>query len=339
MSVLVERDSVGKVQDLSSEFVNADRKKLPFTSAVRKGERPHNAQLEYAVEKFASPNTAGAADEADPQSYENPRDGDANLYARIQTWERAARIGGLANSTTAQAGITPRNVLAKAIAKKLIELKRDMETTFLGDNESAAQTSAVTANATRGMGTWIQTAAQNHYPVDANYRPLAAQIDSATNTADYKDSTITNVMKAQYDQHGDQDIDLDIWCGSTWKNALGHNLTFYSRNEANMTVTRNFQQTPGENVVLGKVDVLETDFGTGKVRLSNFINTLGDPTTAASKLLAYSCPMDYVELRLSDMPHSEALAKTGRGEKFLVTATGALVLTNPLVFGAWKPAA
>lgn len=337
MSVLVEREQVAKTQDLSNEFVNADRKKLPFTSSIRKGDKPVAVQLEYAVEKFAAATIAGVADEADPQSYEDPSSGDANLYARIQTWERAARIGGLAISTINQAGITPRNIMAKKIAKKLIELKRDIEVTFLGDGESAAASSSTSANATRGLLKWVQATAQSHYPVDANFLTPAASIDSATVTADYKDSTITNVLKSMFDQHGDFEADIDVWCGSTWKNALGHSLTFYSRNETNMTVTRNFQQVPGEKVILGKVDVLETDFGMAKVRLSNFINTSGDPTTAASKLLAVAVPNDMIEARFSDQPHSESLAKTGRNEKFLVTATGALVCLNPLPFGKWAP--
>ena len=37
---------------------------------------------------------------------------------------------------TQQAGISPRNVVAKKIAKKMIELKGDCELTFLGDQES-----------------------------------------------------------------------------------------------------------------------------------------------------------------------------------------------------------
>lgn len=338
MAVLVERDQVAKVQDLSNAFVNADRKKLPFTSAVRKGSKPMNVQLEYAVEKYSSPTTVGVADEADPGSYEDPSAGDANLYARLQTWERAAKLGGLALSTTNQAGITPRNVMAVKIAKKLIELKRDVETTFLGDNESAAQTTSVNANATRGLLKWVQSTQQAHYPVDVNYLTPATSIDAVTVTADYKDSTITSVLKSMYDQHGDQEADIDIWCGSTWKSALGHSMTFYSRNEVNMTVTRSFVQNVGDNVILGKVDVLETDFGTAKVRVSNFINTGGDPTTAASKLLAVAVPNDMIEARFSEQPNKQDLAKTGRGEKFLVTATGALVVLNPLPFGKWTPA-
>lgn len=217
-------------------------------------------------------------------------------------------------------------------------MKRDVETTFLGDNDSAAQTSGVNANATRGLLKWVSSTQQGHYPVDLNYLTPATSIDATTVTADYKDSTITSVLKSMYDQHGDSEADIDIWCGSTWKNALGHSMTFYNRTETNMVNVRSWNQQAGDNVILGKVDVLETDFGMAKVRVSNFINTLGDPTSAASKLLAVAVPNEMIEARFSEQPNKQDLAKTGRGEKFLVTATGALVVLNPLPFGKWTPA-
>jgi hypothetical protein len=336
MATLVERDQVGKVQDLSDEFVNADMKATPFLSAVPKGAAPINAQLEYPVEKFATPQITGAVDEADPATFEDPSAGDAMLYARIQTFERAVRIGGLAVTTTHQAGITPRNIVAKKIAKKLIELKRDMETRMLGDDESQAD-NGVVGNETRGLGKWISSTAQTHYPVDAAYLTPAASINT-TAIANYTDATITDVFKSSYEQHGNGDAELMIFAGSTWKQGLGR-ITFYSRDESNFTQVRTFNQDAGDPVILGKVDVLETDFGTGIVRLSQFINTGGDPTTAASRRLAYLCPMDYLEARFSQQPVSIPLARTGRNEKFLVTATGALACLNPLPFGKWVPSA
>lgn len=334
--VLIERDSTGKVQDLSEEFVNAEKRALPFTSAVPKGSAPVNAQLEYPVEKFDTPNTDGASDEADPKKYENPREGDGLLYARIQTWERAARVGGHALTFTHLAGVTPRNVIAKAVAKKLIELKTDMETTLLSDNESQAETSAATPNKTRGLGKWISATAQTHYPVPSAYLPASASINSSTATADYNDETITAVAASMYDVHGDENADIDVWCGSTWKRKLGR-ITYYQKTESNMTNVRRFNSEAGDDVVMGKVDVLATDFGTFKVRLSKFINASGDPTSAASKLLAYACPMKYLELRMSETPYMLPLARTGRNQKFLVTATGALACLNPKPFGKWAP--
>lgn len=334
--VLVERDSTGKVQDLAEEFVNAEKRSLPFTSSVPKGAAPVNAQLEYPVEKFDDPNTAGAGDEADPQRYENPREGDSLLYARIQTWERAARVGGHALTFTNLAGVTPRNVIAKAVAKKLIELKTDMETTLLSDNESQAETSATTPNKTRGLVKWVSSSAQTHYPVDSNYRPPSASLDTTT-TANYTDETITAVAASMYDVHGDENADIDVWCGSTWKRKLGR-ITYYQKDESSMTQVRRFNQDAGDDVIMGKVDVLKTDFGTFKVRLSKFINLSGDPTSATSKLLAIACPMKFLELRMSETPYMLPLARTGRNQKFLVTGTGALACLNPKPFGKWAPA-
>lgn len=90
-------------------------------------DRAPTASRDYPVEKYDTPTTAGAVDEADPVTYQNPSDGDANLYARVHTWERAVRLGGHAVTFTHQAGITPRNIVAKKIAKKLVELKGDCE--------------------------------------------------------------------------------------------------------------------------------------------------------------------------------------------------------------------
>lgn len=334
--VLVERDAAAKVQDLADEFVNAERRALPFTSAAPKGEAPVNAQLEYAVEKYDTPSSAGAGDEADPQVYENPREGDANLYARVQTWERAARIGGHSTTFVHQAGVTPKNVKAKAIAKKLIELKTDMEFTFLGDNESQAETSSAIPNKTRGLGKWISATAQTHYPVDSNYRPPSASINSSTATADYTDATVNDVAASMFDNHGDEEADIDIWCGRSWKQTMGR-VTLYQRNVSNFTAVRQFNQSKLDEVTLGKVDVLATDYGTFKLRLSRFINTSNDNTSTASKLLAYACPMKLVKLRFSQTPQMLPLARTGRNEKFLVHATGALALTNPKPFGKWAP--
>lgn len=333
---LVDREAVAKVQDLSQEFVNVESRKYPFTSQVRKGEPPVNALLEYPVEKYDTPTTNAAVDEADPANYQNPSDGDAVLNARVHTWERAVRIGGHAVTFTAQAGITPRNIIAKKIAKKLCELKGDAELTFLGDQESQIDTGAV-GNKTRGLIKWSSATAQSHYPVDSNYLTPSASVDASTAAADYTDAVILNPLKSSYGVHGDPEAAITIWAGATWKQTLGR-FTFYSRNVTNMTQVRQFNAQSGTDTVrLGKVDMLETDFGNPVVRLSRFINLSGDHTSATSKLVAVGVIDELVETRWAAQPYAEKLAKTGRNEKFLVTATGALCVLNPKPLMRWQP--
>lgn len=335
MSALVQREAVAVVQDLSKEFVNAKMFKFPFMSMVRKGEKPKSALLEYPVEKFSDPVTTGVVDEADPDNYASGSEGDATLNARVHTLERAVRIGGHAVTFNEQAGITPRNVVAKKIAKKLMELKRDGEVVSLGDGESQVDNGTV-GNQTRGLVKWAQATAQTHYPVDANYLTPAASIDASTALADYTDETITAVAQSQFDETGDEDADNVIFAGSRWKRNLSR-ITFFTRNVTNMTCVRQFTQSVKDKVVLGKVDFLETDFGDYQVRLSQHINASGDPTSAASKRLAVGGPMEAIELRFGALPYSEKLAKTGRNEKFLVTTTFALAVTNPRVLVKWAP--
>lgn len=327
MSTLVERDAVAKVQDLSDEFDNAKAFKFPFMSRVRKGKAPMNAKMTYAVEQYAAPKITGAVDEADPENFENPSEGDAELDVRVHVLERSVRIGGLATSVTHQAGITPKNVVAKKVAKKLIELKRDGEVVFLGDGESRVD-DGIRGNETRGLVRWAQSTAQSHYPVPADYRTPSGSIDSSTALADYTDDTILAVAQSQYDETGDETEENVIFAGSRWKRNLDR-ITFYARSETNRTIVRHFNQNVGPRVVLGKVDVLETSFSDIEVQLSQHVNTGGDPTSAASKRLAVGGPLDNMEIRWADAPNMVPLAKTGRSTKFLVTATGALVVRNP----------
>lgn len=335
MSALVEREAVAKKQDLSKEFVNAKAFKFPFMSSVPKGPKPENALLEYAVEKYADPITTGAVDEADPDGFVSGSEGDAVLNARVHTLELAVRIGGHATTFVHQSGITPRNVVAKKIAKKLMELKRNGEVVCLGDGESQVDNGTV-GNQTRGLVKWAQSTVQSHYPVDTNYLTPAGSIDASTALADYTDETITAVAESQFGETGDENAENVIFAGSRWKRNLSR-ISFYTRNVTNMTCVRQFNQQVKDTVVMGKVDFLETDFCNFQVRLSQHINASGDPTSAASKRLAVGGPLEYLQLRFAEQPYSEALAKTGRNEKFLVTTTFALAVTNPRVLVKWAP--
>lgn len=327
MSTLVDRDAVAKVQDLANEFDNAKAFKFPFMSRVYKGSAPMNAKMTYAVEKYDDADITGKVDEADPEQFENPSEGDAELDVRVHVWERAVRIGGLATTVTHQSGITPKNVVAKKVAKKLIELKRDAEVTMLSDNESQVD-NGVVGNETRGLVKWAQATAQSHYPVSADYLTPSTSIDASTALADYTDDTILAIAQSQFDETGDETEENVLFAGSRWKRNLDR-ITFYARNDTNRTIVRHFNQDVGPRVVLGKVDVLETSFGDIEVQLSQHVNTGGDPTSAASKRLAVGGPLENMEIRWADAPNMIPLAKTGRSTKFLVTGTGALVVHNP----------
>lgn len=336
MPALVERDVVAKVQDLSNQFDNAKSFAFPFMSRVPKGSAPKQAKLTYAVEKYDAADTSGAIDEAEPSNFENPSAGDAELDVRIQIWEKAVSIGGLATTTTNQAGITPKNVVAKKIAKKLIELKRNCEVTLLSDNESQLETGNV-GNKTRGLVKWASATAQTHYPVSTSYLTPSASIDT-TAISDITDSTITTVMESQFGETGNESEENVLFTGSSFKR-MADRLTFSTRDVSSRTMVRRYNAAQSNKVNLGSVKVLETGFGDIELVLSQHINASGDPTTAASKRLAVGGPIDNMELRWSDAPNMIPLGKTSRSTRFIVTATGALCVMNPLKLIKFAPSA
>lgn len=336
-TTLVERNAVAKPRDLAWEFSNADRKKTPFSSSLSKGPKPTNMLMEYPAEQFAAPALGGVMDEADAGTPVNPRDNDRVISARAQIWEKVGALGGLAQTVLQTAGVVPKQQLTKAIAKKMVELKRNVELTYLSDQDSRPE-AGTDSYLTRGMGSWISSTAQSDLPVDALYRTPAGSI-STTALASYTDDTIVDVFQSMHTQHGDTAAEFDIWAGSLWKKTVGR-LTVYNTSEAGKDSVRQYTQEQKDTTLrLGKVDVLETPFGTGVIRLCNFINTGGDHTTAASKSLAYAVLPEMVEERVVEESNPQMLGKTGRGQKFLVTRTAALACLNPLPLGKFAPAA
>lgn len=329
MPQLVERDAVAKRQDLGNVIHVADKKKTPFWSMVKKGTQPTNTLQEWPVESYPAPTTAGAVDEKDVQEWENLSGPDAVLKGRIQIWERKPKVSRLAQMVNNQAGVGNRKAFAKAVAKGMVMIVRDIETTALGDNESQVGT-ATKAYQTRGLGRWIQTGAQTDLPVDENYRPLAGAVLAPAIGA-VVDDTITGVMQTIYDETGDDEAMMMGFAGSLMKRRLSRS-TMYGKDEVGYTFLRRYNAKADEAITL-KVDVLDTDFGRVVLRNSSFINTGGDPTSDASKRLLYLLNMETISMRFAENPNSRDMPDGGGGPRALIEAIGCLEVGNPLFLG------
>lgn len=337
MGQVVERNAIAKRQDLSDELSLADSKKTIFTSMVKKTSGPENTLIEWPVDNMPEPQSDGAVDEADTQDFEDLGSPKAVLQTRLQIWERKPKVSRLAQVAMNQAGVGKKKAFAKAVAKGLVALKRDIEFTVLSGREAAIGTAAV-GNQTRGLGKWIQDSAQSTYPVDAAFRTPTAAINTGTAIADMTDDTAIGIMQAMYDQTGDSDMTILGICGSIAKRGWSR-LVAYDKVPAGLTLTRQFNNAKGRTVER-KVDVLETDFGTVILRLSSFINTdgtVGSHKTDNSKRLTYFVPEEEVSMRFAEEPNSEELPNAGGGPRALISAIGALLVNNPLMFGKHAP--
>jgi hypothetical protein len=335
MPQLIERDAVAKKQDISDVIHIADKKKAVFWMAVKKGTKPTNTLTEWPVDNYPDVNTEGAVDEADEKDFEDLSTPDAMIQGRIQIWERKPKVSRLAEIVNNQAGVGPKKAFAKSLAKAMVVLVRDMEATFLSDNESRIGNSTK-AYRIRGLLKWAQNGAQNDLPVADGYRTPTASIYSDT-LANLTDDAIANMMQSIFDETGDSDAQLMAYVGSTLKRRISK-LTSYGKDEVGFTQIRRYGQSDGK-VISQKVDLVESDFGQMILRLSSFINTGGNPKSAESKRLGVVVNHDNVVARFAEAPNSEELPKRVGGRRGVVQAIGTLEVGNPLLLGAFKSAA
>jgi len=131
-------------EDLADYIAIVDAKSTPFVSMAPKGKDIGNMQFSWQVDNYAAPTMGGVVDGADVtvSSAGNPVENRTRLNNYGQVFRNDLRIGFIAETQNV-AGVSDE--LANGIAKRLVELKRSMEATFMCTNQ-AAQTEVSTSN-------------------------------------------------------------------------------------------------------------------------------------------------------------------------------------------------
>lgn len=338
MPAFVERDAVAKRPDLSDALAIADRKKTIMKAMLPKTVAPTNTLTEWPVDNYPAPSIAGSIDEKPVQDFENVNNVAAKLSGRVMIQQRAIRISRFADKVMDQAGVGKRKAWAKAVAKGLVIVSRDIETRILSDQDSIAGSGTV-APCTRGFASWSNTTAQTDLPVDASFLTPSGNV-TTTAIASIYDETITGVVKSLYDQTGDAEMDLTFITGSTLRQKCSR-LTSYSKDDSGFTQVRHFNQDADEAKITMKVSVIDTDFGRVVIRPSSFINASGDPTSAASRRLGYLFPNvdECLRLRFAWETNAEELASDGGGPRCLISAAYVMECGNPLWLARFAPSA
>lgn len=341
MSAIIERDvlSGSKIPDFGDALALADIKKTPMLSMLPKGTAPHNTAPQWGVESYPAVSVTGAVDEQPVSSYDTSQNVAALITGRVMIQQKAIRISRFADLTMDQVGVGYRKARAKAIARGLVMLARNVEARITGDGDSYAGTAADNDGPrTRGIGSWANASAQTDLPVDASFRPPAAQNDTTT-IANFTDSTVSTVVGSMFDNTGDAAMDLMLLTGSTLALKLAR-LTNWTKDESGYTSIRRFNSNDVETIS-SVVNVIETQFGRIVIRPSSFINASGDPTSAASKRLGLMFPMvkEAIRLRFSWGIQNEDLPSDGGGPRNLLSTAYCVEAGNPLWLGKFAPSA
>ena len=322
MAQLFERSQVGKREDLADLISVADAKSTPFTSMAPKGKKPGNTLMQWQVDAYDATSTAGTVDGTDVASYDNASANRAILSNYGQVFRRNLRVSPLSIEISNVAGV--KDELAHGLAKRLVEIKRDFEATFLSNNTAQLDNGTVPYK-TRGLGKWIVTAANKDavLPVPDAYCTPSASIETTATTSNLTDANVQNVLAGIFGQTGTI-RSYDLFCGSTLKRAFTNLLVNATTVTNNPTAVRTFTEDSADKTFTSVIDVFQGDFGTVNLHPCNFMPDAKD---------GYVVPMDMVEIRYGQLPSVKELPDSGGGPARLIEAFAALVVKNPLALG------
>jgi hypothetical protein len=330
-------------EDLADYIAIVDAKSTPFVSMAPKGRDIGNMQFSWQVDNYGAPVLAGVVDGTDVTvaSASNPVVNRTRLNNYGQAFRRDLRIGFIAE-TQDVAGVTDE--LANGIAKKLVEIKRDMESTFMCTNQAAQADNGTNPYLTGSMGNWLNSTNASNIGACASgsvFLPASGAVDT-TASASFTEATAQNVLTAIYGATGTF-RDYDCILGTTLKRAFT-NLTasgaiqVANANSIAATSVRTFNQDLSADTFKASIDIFEGDFGRLILHPTTFIGGKNSTALSAQAYKGYVIPMDMVEVRYAKLPQVKELPDAGGGPARLVEAIAGLVVKNPSGFGFFNGA-
>jgi len=333
---LLEKNQVGKREQLYDLLANVDDRGTPVTSMIKKVSELGNTQFSWLADKFDDPSTDATVDGTDVVNFESAAESRRRLYNSIHYFRKSGKVSTLAQKVSNVAGVPSEIGLARA--KKLRELKRNMECAFCGDQDVQLDDGTV-GYKTRGLGLWIVTTATSLplYDIPSIYRVPAAQVNTTATANLVEDTDIQNLLQALFDATGMQG-DYKLIAGST----LRRRFTDMTRTVANAANTatkiRTYTAAQAEKTVVMSTKIYEGDFGTIEIVPTNW-NGYNNSTKVADKGRGYLLNFDddRIAMVAGQLPQITPLPDMGGGPRFTIEAWAGLRFSNPLDSAKFAP--
>ena len=188
---------VSNREDLTDVLTILAPEETPILSSANK-ERASATNVEWTVDSLSAPQTAGIAEGADVTAFTDQFAGRARLGNRVQKFRRDYMVSDMQEAVDS---VGPAKI-AQAEAKAIRELKRDIEATLAGTQDSAVEDGAGTANALRGLGDWIDSAGPADVP--STFRTPAESIVDVTDDV-FAESELNGLISSIFKVTGTSD--------------------------------------------------------------------------------------------------------------------------------------
>jgi len=302
--------AVSNREDLSAELTILAPEDTPLLTLCPKI-KASGTFYEWTVDSLSAPVTTGISEGSDVTAFTNQFQKRGRLGNYVQIHRDDFLVSGLQQAVTS---VGPANV-AQAEAKSMRQLKRNIEATIASDNEMSVENGAGTPYQTRGLGKWLQTAAQAVNPVPTDYRTPGGSIKTSLTETDFN-ALIGSIFNVNGEMNS-----LTLIAGSAVRRAVSG----FTRTSGAQGNTYQVTQDSTTKKITLSVELYDTDFGVIKVMNANpACQATGTGYVINPKYLGYASLIPMGSTRLENQ---------GGGERGFVDATGALVCRHPGAHG------
>lgn len=284
-------------EDLQDALISISPTETPFMSSVGR-KSVSNTYFEWPVVELAAPSTSNRVIEGEAAP---GNDAPTNALRLANYCQLSDKVLEVSDTTEAVNGAGDAQRMAKQIAYKLKELKRDMEQMIVGDNNAAVAGSSGTARETASLSAFLRT--------NVSRGSGGASGTLSGTTAGYPNAAATDGTLRALTETMLKDVIADCWdngaepsivlCGSGVKQKISSTFT------GSATRYRDIS----DKKVVASVDLYVSDFGELQIVPSRFIRSRD----------VFVLDPNYARIAYLQTTQQKPLARTGHSERRLIS--------------------
>lgn len=302
-------------EDLQDAYISISPTETPFQMAVGR-KTATNTYFEWPVVDLAAP-AANRVLEGEAAPGNDAPTNAVRLGNYTQISDKVVEVSDTAEAVNGAADI---QTLAKQVAFKLKELKRDMEV-MLVSNVAANAGAAATARVTAGLPAFLKTnvsrgtgGANPTLSGGTSGYPNAAATDGTARAL--TEDMLKSVIAQCWNNGAEPSI---VLCGSAVKQKISSTFTGSATKYQDMT---------DKKKLVAAIDIYVSDFGTLQIVPSRFLET----RTVAARDVFVLDP-NYARIAFLKNVNQKPLARTGHAERRLIAAEYGLQVDNEKAHG------
>ena len=307
-------------EDLQDAFISISPMEVPFQSAIGR-KTAANTYFEWTEVDLASPAANRVKEGEAAPGNDAPTNG-KRLGNYTQISDKVVEVSSTADAVNGAGDI---QTLAKQVAFKLKEMKRDMEV-MLTSNVAANAGNSTTARVTAGLPAFLTSnvsrgsgGANGTLSGTTSGYPNAAATDGTARAL--TEQMLKDVIAACWNNGAEPSI---VLCGSAVKQKISSTFTGSATKYQDMT---------NKKSLVAAIDVYVSDFGTLQIVPSRFLET----RTANSETVAgrdvFVLDPNYARVAFLSNVKQSPLAKTGHSERRLIAVEYGLQVDSEKAHG------